>query len=36
MWQEYVTEIKGEYLTSELKSPQLESDQPIACLNKVH
>lgn len=36
MWQEYVTEIKGEYLTSEFKSPQLESDQPIAYLDKVY
>ena len=29
-------EIEGERLTSEFESPQLESDQPVANLYKVH
>lgn len=29
-------EIEGKHPTSELESPQLESDQPIADLYKVH
>lgn len=36
MSQEYVIEMKGECLTSEFKSPQLEGDQPIAYLYKVY
>lgn len=36
MSQEYITEIKGKCLTSEFKSPQLESNEPIAYLDKVY
>lgn len=36
MSQEYTIETEDEYLTSEFKSPQLESDQTIAYLYKVN